>query len=586
MSPRRAAKAASANIAKQLDSSDSDDEEHYGARVPTEKNRRLSSASSRCRAKAHIATAAGSSPRTPRPLSTKGVTPRPRKRPLAPSGSDVEDLTREPLAQPFPVFEESPARKKQKLPLTDTEDHHSRPLSVRNAEDVDEELPDPTSAFSRMNYSVRATCSTEGTTPETLLEGSLDTEDAYEEQFWEPPEADPCIKIPGEPILAQTKKGDVYWPAMVLDYIPPRERNEKEGKYRVLFLDNAERCIHRARFYIAEDDEFGTCKLGQFTSQFNEVEADEDFVASPIQQTGHRPSSPVPTDPPPSSSEFYELSVHEQLSYTKPILQAILMGTYTPAAERHNGFIAGGNARDIVVQNAAMRGDMDPRDVSELQNRLMEWCLRDERYARRMEGDAVVLTEPPIKPRSHQDAPALAQEGLPPNPKMTIAVDREVSPAMTLASTPPTEPPSSQLSVVSTIETVHIEDPRKSLLDVVAHTDPPRQRGCPQYEALSAREKIEYCLNVLLPESIIQIFLWKSGDRKCISLRSPEEEAALHTVGEEMRAKRDWVFDVMRLRDMHEHRRGVKRKRPVPEKDAVVEGTGTRTRLRTRKSIP
>lgn len=165
MSPRRAAKAASANIAKQLDSSDSDDEEHYGARVPTEKKRRLSSASSRFRAKAHIATAAGSSPRTPRP----------RKRPLASSASDIEDLTREPLAQPFPVFEESPARKKQKLPLTDTEDHHSRPLSVRNAEDVDEELPDPTSAFSRMNYSVGATYSTEGTTPETLLEGSLDT---------------------------------------------------------------------------------------------------------------------------------------------------------------------------------------------------------------------------------------------------------------------------------------------------------------------------------------------------------------------------------------------------------------------------
>lgn len=263
MSPRRAAKAASANIAKQLDSSDSDDEEHYGARVPIEKKRRLSSASSRFRAKAHIATAAGSSPRTPRP----------RKRPSAPSGSDIEDLTREPSTQPFPVFEESPARKKQKLPLTDT-----RPLSIRNAEDVDEELPDPTSAFSRMNYSIGTIYSTEGTTPETLLEDSVDTgtlsfhrvrgcfyacylEDAYEEQFWEPPEADPCIKIPGEPILAQTKREDVYWPAKVLDYIPPRKRNEKEGKYRVLFLDDTERCIHRARFYIAEDDEFGTCKV-------------------------------------------------------------------------------------------------------------------------------------------------------------------------------------------------------------------------------------------------------------------------------------------------------------------------------------
>ncbi|KAG5221015.1 mitochondrial ribosomal protein-domain-containing protein [Salix suchowensis] len=95
---------ASANIAKQLDSSDSDDEEYYGARVPTGKKRRFSSASSRFRAKAHIAAAAGSSPRTPRPLSAKGVTPRPRKRPLTSSASDIEDLTREPLAQPFPVL--------------------------------------------------------------------------------------------------------------------------------------------------------------------------------------------------------------------------------------------------------------------------------------------------------------------------------------------------------------------------------------------------------------------------------------------------------------------------------------------------
>ncbi|KAF4608248.1 hypothetical protein EYR40_000592 [Pleurotus pulmonarius] len=582
MSPRRAAKVASANIAKQLDSSDSDDEEDCGPHVSSQKKRSLSSASSRFRAKAHLATA-GSSPRTPRPLSSKGRTPRPRKRSLAPPDSDIEDLTRGPLVQPFPTFEESPARKKQKLPLTDPEDHHSRPLSVRNVEDVDEELPDPTSAFSRMNYSIGATYSTEGTTPETLLEGVVDAEDAYKEQFGESSKADPCIQIPGEPILAQTKKGDAYWPAKVLEYIPPRKRNEKEGKYRVLFLDDTERYIHRARFYIADDDDFGTCKLGQFTSQFNEVEADEDLVASPIQPTGHRPPSPVPIDPPPGSSEFYELSIHEQLSYTKPILQAILKGAYAPAAERHNGFIAGGNARDIVMQNAAMRGDMDPKDVSELQNRLMEWCLRDERYARRMGGDGAIPSEPPTVLELDQDAPEQtpAQEMLPAD--TSITADREASPAVTAV---PTEPPASQLSVVSSIDLVDNEDPREPVPDVVTFTEPPRQHGCPQYEALSAREKIEYCLNVLLPESIIQIFLWKSGNRKSISLLSPDEEAALHAMGEEMRAKRDWVFDVMRVRDMHKHRRGAKRKRPVHEKDEVVEGTGTRTRLRTRKSIP
>lgn len=83
---------------------------------------------------------------------------------------------------------------------------------------------------------------------------------------------------------------------------------------------------------------------------------------------------------------------------------------------------------------------------------------------------------------------------------------------MTLASTVPSEPPSSQLSVVSTIEPMRIEvcaparllrvhityNPGKSIPDVVALPGPPRQHGCPQYEALSAREKIEVCLSSIL----------------------------------------------------------------------------------------
>ncbi|KAH7929656.1 hypothetical protein BV22DRAFT_115357 [Leucogyrophana mollusca] len=78
---------------------------------------------------------------------------------------------------------------------------------------------------------------------------------------------------------------------------------------------------------------------------------------------------------------------------------------------------------------------------------------------------------------------------------------------------------------------------------------PPRQRGCQEYEALSGVEKLDYCVNVLLPEAVQQILLWRSGDRTSVELLSPEEEQTLHDIGVRKGNETDWVFDVLRMRE-------------------------------------
>lgn len=82
-----------------------------------------------------------------------------------------------------------------------------------------------------------------------------------EEDRWSPPPADDSLEIPGELIFAREKPSSgFYWPAMILDYVPPKKRTQ-EGKYRVEFLDNTVLDVSRKFFFTSEDDGFTTCKV-------------------------------------------------------------------------------------------------------------------------------------------------------------------------------------------------------------------------------------------------------------------------------------------------------------------------------------
>lgn len=96
----------------------------------------------------------------------------------------------------------------------------------------------------------------------------------------------------------------------------------------------------------------------------------------------------------------------------------------------------------------------------------------------------------------------------------------------------------------------------------------PRQHGSPAYENLLALEKVQYCIEVLLPETLNQILLWRTGERKSVEVMwdNGEEEKRLHERGEQLLRETDWVMDVMRLRQaLKGMKKGEEKKKSVEE---------------------
>ncbi|KAJ7735294.1 hypothetical protein DFH07DRAFT_944577 [Mycena maculata] len=174
-------------------------------------------------------------------------------------------------------------------------------------------------------------------------------------------------------------------------------------------------------------------------------------------------------------------------------------------------------------------------------------------------------------------------------------ISAPVSPADTVRdSSPALPPPSSSFSGIESDVPMEVEDADESTADGPAATTdmddifdtsstltdasdvsdlippprPPRQIGCPAYEGLSTVEKMDYCLNVLLPQLIIQILLWRTGQRRSVALLTPARESDLNERGRREKARTDWVFDVKRLRAQKE--------RELQKSETIVGGTTSR----------
>ncbi|KAJ7633114.1 hypothetical protein FB45DRAFT_914402 [Roridomyces roridus] len=422
---------------------------------------------------------------------------------------------------------------------------------------------------------------------------------------WTAPPADISLEIPGELVLARDKKKK-YWPARITDYVPPPNRHTLP-QYRIVWLDNSTGIVTRAEFYAYQDDGFGTCSMGQWESEYQEVVNDEEEDEPKEDDRGE---SPEPSNPAPSSGDFEQLSVHEQFVYVKPVLTAILRDKYEPAREGSNKYFGGGKRRQEVVKDAGARGLMDPRDVEMFKKCLEEWCLRRPAVGKRDEeadvaGGADDATPTPnvkaviplpVVEVAPEVIDAALQETLcsPPSPTETSRIECPSSPALpppssslaTLESTPELDEmveakdvpsPTSAGEDIDPFDTSSIlseaSDVSSLLLSARKKEKSPRQVGCPAYEALSEFEKADYCLNVLLPQLIIQVLLWRTGARTSVALLALEEEARLNAVGVAERAKTDWVFDVRRLRAQKEKEMGLMKE---------VEEVSTSRRGRTR----
>ena len=63
---------------------------------------------------------------------------------------------------------------------------------------------------------------------------------------------------------------------------------------------------------------------------------------------------------------------------------------------------------------------------------------------------------------------------------------------------------------------------------------------------------IQYCQNILLHEAVLQLLLWRSGERTSLGLLTNAEEQRLHDVAFAKSNESDWVHEILRLRQAAE----------------------------------
>ncbi|KAF8163660.1 hypothetical protein B0H34DRAFT_795339 [Crassisporium funariophilum] len=408
-----------------------------------------------------------------------------------------------------------------------------------------------------------------------------DEETDFEDDFWESPPLEEDIEMPGELVLARDKasKNVDYWPAQITDYIPPANRRQ-QAKFTVTWLDTSTSNIPRDWFYRTHEDGFALCKLGQFESDFLEVQNDDDGEDNTdTNEDIARSPSPTPRDPLPSADDFKNnLSIREQFAYTKPVLTAILNDEYGPVKLKHENYMKGGKYKRDVMDQAAMRGTMNPKDVEQLQLYIRRWCLsedlsgatevedRDEDIVQRMPGvggkvkerdsgkvthggrtgspaatETVWMSSPPEMPPSSSQCPSLERTySFSSDASVSLASEVPPSTAGSMVTLTPAQTPKALSDDIgeNSSHSTDFQEP-----SCVA-----RPRGCEEYESLNLIGKLDYCLNIMLPEAVRQILLWRQGYRRSLEPLSPTEEEQLYQQGQKLLEERDWVFDIMRIR--------------------------------------
>ncbi|KAG8928666.1 hypothetical protein FRC02_006611 [Tulasnella sp. 418] len=347
---------------------------------------------------------------------------------------------------------------------------------------------------------------------------------------WQP---DPYLEVDNYGV-ARTK--GVYWPVKVLSIHPPSSNKRgAEGKYEVLFFDGEQKKVPAKDIISIESEEFLTCKMGEIVSAGNEEDS-EDHADAPGLRTTPLPRSPSPParSIAPTEDEFVELSLREQMVLVFPTLQRIIQGDF-PFSKRHDDFIAGGLRRYELAKNF-VKGDLTPSEIYAVLDEIRRWALRGERWAQR--------------------------------------------------STPPRDTPGS----MSDAEKIESTEPVKSDFDFHALTPSmqyPRILGCEAYESLLPSERSQYCADVLLPEALIQLHIWRRELRPGPMTRgTEEEEAELYSKAKaslaEEKAIDAWVDYVLSMRSQRQIARGIKPESSRRESDRGnrVESGTTRSRRR------
>ncbi|CAE6422964.1 unnamed protein product [Rhizoctonia solani] len=284
-----------------------------------------------------------------------------------------------------------------------------------------------------------------------------------------------------------------------------------------------------------------------------------------------------------------------------------------PVLDRHAIFIQGGRARKNLAYSV-YTGDLNEDDCEELMFELSRWALRGERWAceevggkenggnqegrdestsrvaREGQDTGQVFQESNIKncgeiavengatsgepEREETDDPDVDMQG---SSQETNAGQDSQSQAEG-KSGDTTELEDEPLTVVKIFES--IPSAREDFRSLVK-LQPPRPTGAPDYEALTAEERMGYVSDVLYPEAAALILSYRRGIRTQPGpLLDQAAEHALYTAGQEAAKNNtstsDWVEQILSIRQLRE----ANSKYQVEEQAQVVVSGGTRSRPR------
>ncbi|KAI6124792.1 hypothetical protein EDD16DRAFT_1474906 [Pisolithus croceorrhizus] len=435
--------------------------------------------------------------------------------------------------------------------------------------------------------------------------GNLKISYSQTPKSYSPCPPDPTLQIPGELVLAQAPGSTSYWPGKILEHHPDRSE-----KYRVMFLDDKIHTVSRGKFWTSEERGFVTCILGKWESTIkitDDLDSEDDGEAS--EGEGQGDAKGVTSGPPPPT-EFDGLSVNAQLAYVKPVLRAVLGKGYAPAIAKHNAFMKGGPARAALLKDAGVRGGLDVRFIKAVQRAICKWVLGDsvKRIKRTVDLDVsmengqgtadpvdpVVPSEPVNKGDSENETIEGVGDSNPPSDSRVTeeaslvstsgggsreGASEKTDTCMKTSNAPPSEASVAAMASEGEVNQCGVCAPTSAQPNS-SEQSRPLQVGCDDFESLSGVEKLDYCLNILLPEAIKQLLLWKSGERTSAALLSDEEEQRLHDCAMKKASETDWVDDVMRLREAQARLWGIDLDKAPQEPEKKIVPGGTRTRPR------
>ncbi|KAI0093757.1 hypothetical protein BDY19DRAFT_989301 [Irpex rosettiformis] len=442
----------------------------------------------------------------------------------------------------------------------------------------------------------------------------------FEDIFWEPSESP--YEIPGELVLAREKRTFTqYWPAKLMEYIPPQKRGEK-AQYQVLFYDGKMKKLSEDSdmFYHVSHPNFKSCLLGEDENNYglHIGERDEDtdlnghgmISNEDLTVESLRSLSPVPKAAAPLVFAS-ELSVEEQFRYVTPVLSAILTGQYEPARQKHVGFMKGGKQRNTVIEAAWKRGEVTSQEKEELSTCIVGWMRRRQRRqdlgllpadpfvtipspcgvqnemathvpdndesddsdltelteskstADHTERDPSSEVEAPPSSFITADDPELTQEDIQPDVTITRDGDDGASSDAIHDGHGLIKQEDTVFFAENALATEgHLLTNNSPAVELSLHPSTltshrlslPPPGTVPTFAHLSDLDQFTYCTSVLLPEAILQILLWRNGERKAVDLLPPAEEKRLHCIAEQHASATYWVHDIVKLRHLAEGR--------------------------------